>query len=63
MSYANILFSSDDGIARITLNRQDKLNAFNDAMHADIRDALSKRLRVGGSQRRVMLSHYGISCR
>ncbi len=41
MSYRNILFSiSDDGIARLTLNRPDKMNSFNAAMHAELRDAL-----------------------
>ena len=40
MSYENILFSIDGGIARLTLNRPDRLNSFNDAMHAEVRDAL-----------------------
>jgi 2-(1,2-epoxy-1,2-dihydrophenyl)acetyl-CoA isomerase len=42
MSYESILFSSEGGIARITLNRPDRLNSFNDAMHAEVRDALSR---------------------
>src|SRR5215468_9688752 len=42
MSYQNILFSKDAGIARITLNRPDRLNSFNDAMHAELRDALAR---------------------
>ena len=42
MTYDNILFSSENGIARLTLNRPDRLNAFNDAMHADIRAALTQ---------------------
>jgi 2-(1,2-epoxy-1,2-dihydrophenyl)acetyl-CoA isomerase len=40
MSYQNILFQSEGGIARITLNRPDRLNSFTDAMHAELRDAL-----------------------
>ena len=42
MSYENILFTIDAGIARLTLNRPDRLNSFNDAMHAEVRDALAK---------------------
>lgn len=40
MSYENILFQSDGGIARITLNRPDRLNSFTLAMHTELRDAL-----------------------
>lgn len=40
MTYENILFALDDGIARLTLNRPDRLNSFNDAMHTEVRDAL-----------------------
>ena len=40
MNYQHILFSLTGGIARITLNRPEKLNAFNTAMHAELRDAL-----------------------
>jgi 2-(1,2-epoxy-1,2-dihydrophenyl)acetyl-CoA isomerase len=42
MSEASILYSSDGGIARVTLNRPDRLNSFNDAMHGELRDALAK---------------------
>ena len=53
MSYENILFSIDGGIARLTLNRPDRLNSFNDAMHAEVRNALA---RIGDDARaRVML--------
>jgi len=41
MTYEHILFSSEAGVARITLNRPDRLNSFNDAMHAEVRDALA----------------------
>ncbi len=41
MSYQNILFEvQPGGIARLTLNRPDKLNSFNGAMHAELRAAL-----------------------
>ncbi len=41
MSYETILFESNAGIARLTLNRPDKLNSFNTQMHGEIRQALS----------------------
>jgi 2-(1,2-epoxy-1,2-dihydrophenyl)acetyl-CoA isomerase len=41
MSYETILFEVDSGIARLTLNRPDKLNSFNTQMHGEIRQALS----------------------
>jgi 2-(1,2-epoxy-1,2-dihydrophenyl)acetyl-CoA isomerase len=40
MSYDTILFSVDGAIARLTLNRPDKLNSFNTQMHAEVRQAL-----------------------
>src|SRR5262250_849858 len=53
MSYQNILFSSEAGIARITLNRPDRLNSFTDAMHAELRDSLAK--VKGDASLRVLL--------
>ncbi|MDD5478166.1 2-(1,2-epoxy-1,2-dihydrophenyl)acetyl-CoA isomerase PaaG [Rhodoferax sp.] len=40
MTYQNIRFEAQDGIARLTLNRPDKLNSFTGAMHAELRSAL-----------------------
>ena len=42
MSYQTILFSVDKGIARLTLNRPDKLNSFNTVMHTEVRQALER---------------------
>ena len=42
MTYESILFSAADGVARIALNRPDRLNSFTRAMHAELRDALDK---------------------
>ena len=41
MTYETILFENADGIARITLNRPDRLNSFTRAMHGELRDALA----------------------
>lgn len=40
MNYETILFQNEGGIARITLNRPDRLNSFTVAMHTELRDAL-----------------------
>jgi 2-(1,2-epoxy-1,2-dihydrophenyl)acetyl-CoA isomerase len=42
MDYQHILFALDKGIARITLNRPDRLNSFNADMHLELRDALAR---------------------
>ena len=52
MNYQHIIFSLESGIARITLNRPDRLNSFNADMHLELRDAL-QRIRDGGA--RVLL--------
>jgi len=40
MPYTSIRYESHNGIARITLNRPDRLNSFTAAMHAELREAL-----------------------
>lgn len=40
MTFQNIQFDVAVGVARLTLNRPDKLNSFTGAMHAEIRTAL-----------------------
>ena len=52
MSDATILYSVGDGIARLTLNRPERLNSFNGKMHAEVRDALG---RVTGDGARVLI--------
>ncbi|WP_306603132.1 2-(1,2-epoxy-1,2-dihydrophenyl)acetyl-CoA isomerase PaaG [Azonexus sp.] len=42
MQFENILFDVSNGIARLTLNRPDKLNSFTDDMHAELRVALDR---------------------
>ena len=41
MTYENIQFERTGHIARVTLNRPDRLNSFTRAMHAELRDALA----------------------
>ncbi len=40
MKYETICFTSEDGVARLTLNRPDKLNSFNTAMHTEVHEVL-----------------------
>ena len=51
MSYQHIEFTVSEGVARLTLNRPDKLNSFTGQMHAELRQALDsiqddRRVRV-----------------
>jgi 2-(1,2-epoxy-1,2-dihydrophenyl)acetyl-CoA isomerase len=58
MSYQTILFETSDGIARLTLNRPDRLNSFNTAMHAEVQDALAA-LRREAAARVLVLTGAG----
>ena len=58
MAFANILYEARDGVARLTLNRPDRLNSFNDAMHAEVREALAA-LRADASVRVLLLTGAG----
>jgi 2-(1,2-epoxy-1,2-dihydrophenyl)acetyl-CoA isomerase len=40
MNFETILFEIRDGVAKLTLNRPDKLNSFNVQMHEELREAL-----------------------
>ena len=42
MAYETITFEVADGVARLTLNRPDKLNSFTVQMHGEMRDALAR---------------------
>ena len=58
MSYEQIRFETADGIARITLNRPDRLNSFTTQMHGELRDALS-RVATPGDARVLLLTGAG----
>ena len=58
MNFETITFTVDAGIARLTLNRPDKLNSFNSEMHAELRVALD-RIQDDKSIRVLVLSGAG----
>src|SRR5574338_562111 len=58
MKFENILFEITDGVARLTLNRPDKLNSFTGEMHAELRDALD-RIQADKSVRVLVLTGAG----
>ncbi len=55
MTYETIQFSLADGVARITLNRPDRLNSFTRAMHAELAQALD----AAASARVIILTGAG----
>ena len=52
MPFQNILFSVEDNVARLVLNRPEKLNSFNVAMHEEVRQALDE---LPGTGARVLI--------
>jgi len=58
MSYQTILFEASQGIARLTLNRPERLNSFNTVMLSEVQDALTV-LRQDGSARVLVLTGAG----
>jgi len=58
MAYQTILFEVSDAIARLTLNRPERLNSFNTVMHSEVRDALAS-LSRDGSARVLILTGAG----
>lgn len=58
MTYQNILFQIESGIARLVLNRPDKLNSFTASMHEEVREALQQ-VQSDGSVRVLVISGAG----
>jgi len=58
MDYRTILFGRESGIARLTLNRPERLNSFTVQMHEEVRDALT-RVRNDPAARVLVLTGAG----
>ncbi|WGV20226.1 MULTISPECIES: 2-(1,2-epoxy-1,2-dihydrophenyl)acetyl-CoA isomerase PaaG [unclassified Pseudomonas] len=58
MPFQHILFSIEDGVALLSLNRPEQLNSFNTAMHLEVREAL-KHVRQSGEARVLLLTAEG----
>jgi len=58
MSYQTIIFEASQGIARLTLNRPERLNSFNTVMHSEVQDALAA-IRQDDSTRVLVLTGAG----
>jgi 2-(1,2-epoxy-1,2-dihydrophenyl)acetyl-CoA isomerase len=58
MACNTIQFDLTDGIARLTLNRPDRLNSFNIEMHGEVRDVL-QRVRDDAAARVLVLTGAG----
>jgi len=52
VSYQCIVFAVEDGIARLTFNRPERLNSFNTQMHGEVRAALAA---LGAAGARVLV--------
>jgi enoyl-CoA hydratase len=58
MTYTNLLFEADAGIAQVTVNRPDKLNALNRAVMDELEDAFG-RVQADSSARALIVTGAG----
>lgn len=58
MAFETITLEKQDGVARLTLNRPDKLNSFNVQMHQELQTALDD-IATDGETRAVLLTGSG----
>src|SRR5579863_3199665 len=58
MTYQHIRIESAAGVARLTLNRPDRLNSFNTEMHSEVREALAG-VRADSSARVLVITGAG----
>jgi 2-(1,2-epoxy-1,2-dihydrophenyl)acetyl-CoA isomerase len=59
VTYSTVNFAVTDGIARLTLNRPERLNSFNVEMHGEVRDALSRAASPQSGARVLVLGGAG----
>jgi len=57
-AFQNIMLEVDGGVATLTLNRPERLNSFNEAMHLDVRQALDA-VRASRTIRALVLTGAG----
>lgn len=58
MSFEHILFTIEQGVATLTLNRPEQLNSFNAQMHKEVREAL-KQVRQNAEVRCLLITGSG----
>ncbi|WP_296250016.1 2-(1,2-epoxy-1,2-dihydrophenyl)acetyl-CoA isomerase PaaG [Pseudomonas sp. UBA4194] len=58
MTFDTVLFSIEQGVALLSLNRPDQLNSFNTQMHGEVREAL-QRIRQRSDVRVLLLTAEG----
>ncbi|MCY1347830.1 1,2-epoxyphenylacetyl-CoA isomerase [compost metagenome] len=58
MTFEHILFSIEDGVALLSLNRPEQLNSFNAQMHGEVREAL-RQVRQNPDVRVLLLTGEG----
>ncbi len=58
MSFETIVFTLENGLARLTLNRPERLNAFNEQMHGEVAEVLG-RLEADPGVRVLLLTGAG----
>ena len=58
MSFEHILFTIEQGVATLTLNRPEQLNSFNAQMHKEVREAL-KQVRQSAEVRCLLITGAG----
>jgi 2-(1,2-epoxy-1,2-dihydrophenyl)acetyl-CoA isomerase len=58
MHFENILFTIEEGVATLSLNRPEQLNSFNTQMHSEVREAL-KQVRQNPEVRVLLLTGEG----